>query len=466
MNNIFYDLMNSWLTKEGVNSTEALLQWINEQNMDLEVNIERITLEDSKFWFFDKYSGLIRNKNNSFFSISGIQQYRNDELLAEQPIIIQNEIGFLGIIFRKINGVLHFLMQAKIEPGNINKVQVSPTIQATKSNFTQKHGGKRPAFLDYFIEAKPNQTLVDQIQSEQSSRFLKKRNRNVLLNLDREITVPPTHQWMTLGQIKELMRYDNLVNMDTRTVLSCLPFSLVDTDMDAEKVQFEEIENKCKDKALLRSLRGRASQPILTDIYHAFNNYKMFSEISTRLVGLDSLQNWHMENKGFVCEEPFPFRLIFCDISIEGREVVNWTQPLFEAQGIATFGLLTCEDNGIKKFLVKAKPEIGCLDGIELGPTVQLEVTQERDEDEVTRLFYEKLSSYKGVVVNVLLSEEGGRFYHEQNRNVIIEVENNEIPSDLPQGYFWSDYKTLNTLTQVNNCLNIQLRNLLSLLEV
>ena len=33
-------------------------------------------------------------------------------------------------------------------------------------------------------------------------------------------------------------------------------------------------------------------------------------------------------------------------------------------------------------------------------------------------------------------------------------------------GYFWVDYKTLNTLVQVNNCLNIQLRNLLSLLEV
>jgi len=173
-----------------------------------------------------------------------------------------------------------------------------------------------------------------------------------------------------------------------------------------------------------------------------------------------------MEENQFVCEYPFPFRLIFCDISIEGREVVNWTQPLFEAQGIANFGLLSCEDNGIKKFLVKAKPEIGCLDGIELGPTVQHEVTQARDEDEITRLFYEKLSSGMGVRLNVLLSEEGGRFYHEQNRNVIIEVQKDEIPSDLPQGYFWSDYKTLNTLTQVNNCLNIQLRNLLSLLEV
>lgn len=466
MSNIFYDLINSWLTKEGVNSTAALLQWINEQNRDLEVSIERISLEESKFWFFDKPSGLIRNKNNSFFSISGIQQYRQDELLAEQPIIIQNEIGFLGIIFRKINGVLHFLMQAKIEPGNINKVQISPTIQATKSNFTQRHGGKRPAFLDYFIEAKPQQTLVDQIQSEQSSRFLKKRNRNVLLNWDREIPVPSTHQWMTLGQIKELMRYDNLVNMDTRTVLSCLPFSLVDTEMDGERGRFAEIEDKCRDKTLLRSLRGRASQPILTDIYHAFNNYKMFSEVWTRLVGLDSLGNWHMEDKQFICENPYPFRLIFCDIAIEGREVVNWTQPLFEAQGMATFGLLSCEDKGIKKFLVKAKPEIGCLDGIELGPTVQQEVTQAGDEDEISRLFYEKLSAGKGVEVNVLLSEEGGRFYHEQNRNVIIEIQNDEIPSVLPQGYFWSDYKTLNTLTQVNNCLNIQLRNLLSLLEV
>ena len=454
--------MNSWLTKEGVNSTEVLIKWINEQNRSLEVKIERISLEDSNFWFFDKHSGLIRNKNNSFFSISGIQQYQKDDLLIEQPIIIQNEIGFLGIIFQKINGVLHFLMQAKIEPGNINKVQISPTIQATKSNFTQKHGGKRPNFLDYFIEAKPNQTLVDQIQSEQSSRFFKKRNRNVILNLDKHITVPPTHKWMTLGQIKELMRYDNLVNMDTRTVLSCIPFSLIDT----EKRGLEEIENRCNDKTLLRSISGAASQPILTDIYHTFNNYKMFSEIYTRLVGLDSLKNWHMENNRFICEGPFPFRLIFCDISIEGREVVNWTQPLFEAQGIATFGLISCEDNGIKKFLVKAKPEIGCLDGIELGPTVQHEVTHERDEDEITSLFYEKLSSSKGVRVDVLLSEEGGRFYHEQNQNVIIEIQKNEIPSDLPQGYFWSDYKTLNTLTQVNNCLNIQLRNLLSLLEV
>ena len=41
-------------------------------------------------------------------------------------------------------------MQAKIEPGNINKIQLSPTIQATKSNFTQKHGGRKTELFGIF----------------------------------------------------------------------------------------------------------------------------------------------------------------------------------------------------------------------------------------------------------------------------------------------------------------------------
>ena len=39
-----------------------------------------------------------------------------------------------------------------------------------------------------------------------------------------------------------------------------------------------------------------------------------------------------------------------------------------------------------------------------------------------------------------------------------------ELPV-LPEGYFLLDYRTLNEMVQINNTLNIQLRNLLSLLE-
>ena len=32
-------------------------------------------------------------------------------------------------------------MRANVEPGNINKLQISPSVQATKSNY-RVHGGK------------------------------------------------------------------------------------------------------------------------------------------------------------------------------------------------------------------------------------------------------------------------------------------------------------------------------------
>ena len=100
----------------------------------------------------------------------------------------------------------------------MNCVQISPTIQATKSNFQQAHGGKVPNYFSYFQNSKEYDIIFDQIQSEQGMRFYKKRNRNIMIRVDEEIEVLPAFKWMTLGQIKEFMKIDNLVNMDTRTV--------------------------------------------------------------------------------------------------------------------------------------------------------------------------------------------------------------------------------------------------------
>ncbi len=432
-----------------LHTTEELLAWITERNRTVHVSIRKITLEDSEAWYYNEAGGYIENRNKSFFRVAGMQELLGGQVVSEQPVIVQNEIGYLGILCRRFNGEMHCLMQAKIEPGNINHIQISPTIQATKSNFTQKHKGDKPPYLDYFLNASEYRIVVDQIQSEQSSRFYKKRNRNIILEVDEDIPVLPSHRWMTVEQLKELMRYDNLVNMDTRTVLSCLPL--------------EEYIEEIKDPALKRSAEG-TERNILPEIYQYINNYKMFDESRYRLVSLYDLKNWHMRDGEFVCEHPYSFKVVFCDIEIEGREVRHWTQPLFEAVGKATFGLVTAVDNGIREFLVKAAPEAGCFDKLELGPTVQREATWVGPGNEVDKLFDAHLASGAGVSFDTMLSEEGGRFYHEQNRNVILEIGKAELPV-LPEGYFWTDYKTLNDLVQVNNCLNIQLRNLLAVLE-
>ena len=89
----------------------------------------------------------------------------------DQPLIVQDEIGILGFIVKKIDGILYFLVQAKIEPGNINIIQLSPTLQATKSNYQLKHGGGEPDYMHYFFNVSKENLLFDVLLSEEGTRF-------------------------------------------------------------------------------------------------------------------------------------------------------------------------------------------------------------------------------------------------------------------------------------------------------
>lgn len=456
-------IVESWANIEGNVCTMAeLLNWIYELKQKTYVNVNECSINDSTFWFYDDYNGEILNRKRSFFSIKGMRRFEDGHFIDEQPIIIQPEIGYLGIICKEIDGVLNFLMQAKIEPGNVNHVQISPTIQATKSNFTRAHGGKLPKYFKYFEESSNYDVIFDQIQSEQATRFYKKRNRNMIMKIDEDIDVYPNFKWMTLGQIKKLMEIDNLVNMDTRTVLSGIPLITSRwTDQELERIKKIFI-----DDAFFKSIFETSPSDTLPLIFQKVNNYKMFKELTVTKIPLNQLVNWDIDEYGIVCKNQADFMVRYYDIEISGREVQHWTQPLFKAIGIATFGLIIKEINGIKKFLVKIKPEIGSFDKVEVGPSIQWEPTHYTyNDDPVEKVFRSHIEKKNKIIYNVILSEEGGRFFHEQNQNVIIEIDSEELV-ELPEDYLWVDYSALNYLVQINNCLNIQLRNLLTLLKI
>ena len=456
-------LIESWATTENpFNSTDDILAWIKEKNRDVSVAIRKIPYDyTGDNWHYDQERGEIRNRDGTFFQIKGLQKTEDDRVLHEQPIIIQNEIGYLGIICKEFDGVLYFLMQAKIEPGNVNKIQISPTIQATKSNFMQAHGGRVPAFLEYFSNKCNYEIIVDQIQSEQSSRFLRKRNRNIIIVVNDEIEVPDSHRWMTLGQIKQLMSYDNLVNMDTRTVISCIPFSL----RDFSYKELSHIRTLFHQEAFYNSVFFGNSGSEINKIYQYMNEIKMLDRSEIRLVDLYSLESWKRKADE-ISSENGAFKVVYCDIEIEGREVRRWQQPLFEAKGQSVFGLIYCVEDNLQKFLIQTKSEVGCFDKIEIGPSVQQEPGENPNASLVDALFTYNYEHNKGIEFNGLFSEEGGRFYQEQNRNVIMKIEKSDLPKPPPEGYFWADFQTLNILIQFNNCLNIQLRNLLSVLDI
>jgi len=459
MNDIVFDIINSWSKKDGINSSKFILDWIKHRNENLKVKIEKTTLSKLSDWFLDSKTGVIHNHDDSFFSIHGFQEIDKFNNLIEQPIIVQDEIGFLGIICKKIDGILYFLMQAKIEPGNINKIQISPTIQATKSNFEQKHHGKKPLYLDYFINANKYITIVDQIESEQASRFYKKRNRNIVILVDSDIQVFDSFCWMTLGQIKELMSIDNLVNMDTRTVLSCLP--IYNGAIDS----YIKYKRLFKDEYLYNSMFNN-DEGNLCLAFQKLNNFKMFNNYSSNFCSLYNLSSWNVNESEIFSNESKNFEVIFCNLEIEGREVKKWSQPLLEAYGKALFVLFAKKVNGKYNFLIKIKHEIGSFDKCEFGPTIQKEYSEVFNNDDlISKVYLSHFSKNKGFIKNVVLSEEGGRFYQEENINQILLIDDDEVTS-LTNDFVWVDYKTLNLMIQFNNIVNIQLRNLISLLEV
>lgn len=455
-------ILQSWMIKDStINTTVELMEWIGMLNQNTTVSVEESVMKPDEYWFFNEEKGRIENKGERFFSIRGIQCRRDDDILHEQPIIFQPEIGFLGIICKEIEGVMYFLMQAKIEPGNVNCVQISPTIQATKSNFQRVHGGKTPDYLSYFENSTAYTIIFDQVQSEQGTRFYKKRNRNIMVKIDEEIEVKPNFRWMTLGQIKELMKVDNLVNMDTRTVLSCIPFSTYRYDSKELSSLADDMQNDM----LFRSIFLANIQDGISSVYNYLNSRKMFLDVTTRLVKLQELKRWQVNEKGVFCDKKANFDIRYYDIEISGREVRFWKQPLVRAAGQGVFGLMVCELEGVFEFLVAVRQEIGTFDSVEIGPTIFEESVTKNEKDWIEELFHERLMKHEGIVFDSLFSEEGGRFYHEQNRNIIMQVEYIEQGS-LPKGYFWMTFSSLNCLVQVNNCLNIQLRNLLSIIDV
>ena len=185
-------------------STEQFMDWLTEKKANVKHSITPIQFSEMENWGFNADTGNLEHDSGKFFSIKGINVKTNWGNVSEwsQPIINQPEVGFLGIITKKIDGILYFLMQAKIEPGNINAVQLSPTLQATKSNYTQVHKGTPPLYLEYFLNDRDDViVLLDQLQSEQGARFLKKRNRNIIIEVNSDINVKEDFCWLTLGQI-------------------------------------------------------------------------------------------------------------------------------------------------------------------------------------------------------------------------------------------------------------------------
>ncbi|GAA6528561.1 dNDP-4-keto-6-deoxy-glucose-2,3- dehydratase [Segatella asaccharophila] len=447
-------------------STENVLGWIKQQNEEVKSNIKQIPLEKLINWSYR--DDRIRHDSNKFFSIDGISvstNYRNVSTW-DQPIINQPEIGFLGFITKKINGVLHFLTQAKIEPGNLNVVQLSPTLQATRSNFMRVHGGASPKYLEYFTGDKPVKILIDQLQSEQGARFLHKRNRNIIIEVseDEELDIKENFVWLTLYQIKELLKHPNVVNMDSRTVISCIRFGDYSEHSLKMLSAFQKLNTDINDQLIYSLLSHDNHLHDEEDIIKWMTTLKFKYELDVREVGISHLQHWIYDGNTIHHEHNKYFDVIGVHCEIGNREVVAWDQPMVRSAQKGLMGFLVKKINGIYHFLVQAKLECGNFDIVEMAPTVQCLTGNYRkgyNEYTIPYLEYFVDAPKTRIWYATYQSEEGGRFFQEQNLNMIVEV-GDDFPIGVEDNYCWMTLNQMLSFIKYNNYLNIAARSLLS----
>ncbi|RKS68183.1 oxidase EvaA [Actinomadura pelletieri DSM 43383] len=436
--------------------------WWAERRAAHRFEVTGIPFEELDGWRFEPGGNLV-HESGRFFTVEGLRVRGEDGSGWDQPILHQPEIGILGLLVKDVCGVPHCLMQAKMEPGNVNGLQLSPTVQATRSNYTRVHGGGRTRYLEHFWGPRRGRVLVDVLQSEQGAWFWQKHNRNMIVEVDGDVPEHPDFRWLPLPEVLRLLSVEDLVNMDSRTVLGCLPRDL----LPAWSLARADLGSVDAFGAALRRSYGAAGRPLSAvtsqrELETWLLDAKSRGRWETRLIPLSEASGCDRDRDAITVGD-VPFRIIAVRVRAGSREVTQWSQPMLEPHEQRRAAFLARSTRGILHLLVQARFEPGLLAKVELAPTVLL---PSPDALAGPAPFLHQVVSADPARIrfDASLSEEGGRFYHARTRYQVIEV-GEDFPLEVPESHAWMTVHQLMELVRHGQYLNVEARTLLACLH-
>ena len=388
-------------------SNKVILTWLNKQRKKQFLNVKKIDLFKLRKWKFNKKE--IHHESKKFFKVVGVRIHSNfyKKKNWDQPIIVQNEIGILGVI--KNTKTNKYLLQAKVEPGNINRIQISPTVQATKSNYTRIHGGKNIPYLEYFRGKNKNFSL----QTEQAFRYFNKKNSNIVSYVSKKINLDDRFRWFSKKEINILLKKKNLINMDTLSVFSSF------------------IKKKKKDFPL-------NNKKTIAKWKNSLN--KKYS-LKNKIIGLNLIKNWNLSKKKIFHKTKNYFSVIGIRVKTNQREISDWDQPIIQGSKMAFAGYLIKKYNNTNHYLCRYILKPGSKESTYTCSVNTSKIDGYKKNNNLTN-FQKKLifnyfinSNGKKVYDNIL-SDEGGRFYQSQIRYMAYELDQKK-DIKLPESYIW-----------------------------
>jgi dTDP-4-dehydro-6-deoxy-alpha-D-glucopyranose 2,3-dehydratase len=361
----------------------------------------------------------LSHKSGGFFSLCGYRDERQD---LEALVLFQPQGAFNGMAIHCQNDRVYLLLQARVEPGNSRVVQYGPTVQSTPANYLRLHGGKKTAYLEFFFEYRAGvKVLENSTQLDLGKRYFQKTKLLSYVQLEEMCQCEENTIWVPLDIVAGAIDNDNFLNTDLRSMIGVF-------DWD-----------------------GLWREPVTNNPSNLTLPVKRQTKNSGSLVSLKQLNNWELTDKGIEPIGNVRTSAKLYKVTCTNREVAQWIQPLFLCEGTGSVSLYQRVRNGKKEFLLQKGKEFGVAGNTVYLPSELLYPGEER-----------QVSLPEGeVLIEMLQSEEGGRFLRNENRYQLIQIDG-EV--ELGDEYIWVSIPEFKTLLATSNMVAIQLRCIASLL--
>ena len=362
----------------------------------------------------------LSHKSGGFFSLCG---YRDDHTDFEALVLFQPQGAFNGMAIYYQDEKVYLLLQARVEPGNSRLVQYGPTVQSTPANYLRLHGGKKTAYLEFFFEYHSGvRVLGNSTQLDLGRRYYQKTKLLSYVQLEEMCQCEENMIWAPLDIVAKTVSNDNFLNTDLRSMLGVF---------DWDSLTGKSSTSDCS---------GNLSIPLLK---HQARN-------SGGLVSLKQLSKWKLTDDGIDSNPNVATSAKLYKVCCTNREVAQWIQPLFLCDGMGQVVLYQRSKNGNQEFLLTRGKEFGVS-----GKDVYLpsEIFDPCENIKVALLEGE-------VLVDLVQSEEGGRFFENENRYQLIQV---QPDVEIGHDHIWVNVAEFKTLLATSNMVSIQLRSIASL---
>jgi len=177
-------------------------------------------------------------------------------------------------------------------------------------------------------------------------------------------------------------------------------------------------------------------------------------KLKRKKINFKNLKGWKINKNSISDIKNKYFSIFFIDVIANLREVKKWEQPIIGDHFSSLNGFLTSKINNTKHYLLKIVSEPG-LDQLKFSSTIFEKNFPLKSKKNVKFLtFFNK----KDCLMDVVNSDEGGRFLNNQTRNMIREIKDLK-KINLTKDFTWASHNQVVNLINQNK-MTIEARNL------